>query len=36
MGPSARGPEKKKREEGKKKGISSCKFGGKKVSEFDQ
>jgi hypothetical protein len=41
LGPSARGPEKKKREQTKKKTkkkkeISSCKFEGKKVPEFDQ
>ncbi len=44
LGPSARGPEKKKREQTKrkkkkmmmKKEISSCKFEGKEVPEFDQ
>jgi hypothetical protein len=38
LGPSARGPEKKKREQTKKKmkkEISSCEFEGRKVSEFD-
>jgi hypothetical protein len=37
LGPSARGPEKKREQtKKKKKEISSCKFEGRKLPEFDQ